>query len=322
MKGDWIAAATRARGLARRRLGAGAAQQLAADDLPTALDVVAASLDPSERTVPLVDRSGAEHAIRASLLWRIRVLAGWAPRQGAGMFRALAAPYERDNAVALAQSFADGVPAPAGWELGSLATAWPRLKRAQDFASLRQGLGSSPWGRVDAARPGGLRDELTAAWLRRLAVEAPLARPWAVAGSALLAARVAVVEGETPQPRLGELLRPFLGETWPTKRTLDAFAAALPHDAAEPLRELKGTEELWRAEARLVARIEAESLRVLRRDSDGPAVVVAAVALLAVDAWRTRAALAVAARRAARATGPAGVLAGDREGSAVLDVVA
>lgn len=322
MKGDWTAAATRARGLVRHRLGAGAAQQLAADDLPTALGRVAASLGPPERTAPLVDRPVAEHAIRASLLWRIRVLAGWAPRQGAGLFRALAAPYERDNVVALAQSFADGIAAHDRWELGSLATAWPRLGRARDLASLLQGLGSSPWGRVDATRPAGLRDELTAAWLRRLAVEAPSARPWAVAGAALLAARVAVVEGATPEPRLAELLRPFLGETWPTARTLDAFVAALPHGAAEPFDELEGPEELWRAEARLVARVEAESLRVLRRSSDGPAVAVAAVALLAVDAWRTRAALAVAARRAAGGTGSTDARVRDLERTAVLDVVA
>ncbi|MEN2740272.1 hypothetical protein ABCS02_20945 [Microbacterium sp. X-17] len=325
MNGDWVAVATRARGIARRRLGAGTAQELAAGDLPEALGVIAAATgEGSDRGAAFTDRGDAEHAMRGALLWRTRVLAGWAPRPGAALFRVLAAPYERDNAVALARSFDDGTEAPTSWELGSLATAWPRLRLARDFPALREELGRSPWGRVGATGPAELRDELTAAWLRRVAVAAPFTRPWAVAGAALLAARVAVVQGAPPTTRCLESLRPFLGETWATARTLDAFAASLPYGAAEPFRDLDGPEALWLAEARLVARIETDSLRLLRRNADGPAVVVAVVAMLAVDVWRARAAVAVAGRH----TGGIPAVPGDtgetaeQAGKAVLDVVA
>jgi hypothetical protein len=65
---------------------------------------------------------------------------------------------------------------------------------------------------------------------------------------------------------------------------------------------------LWRAEAGLRAQIESDGFRMLRAARPGPAPVVGALAVLAVDGWRLRAALACAAA----GTGP----------SEVLDVVA
>ena len=67
-------------------------------------------------------------------------------------------------------------------------------------------------------------------------------------------------------------------------------------------------EDLWRAEARLAARVEADGFGLLRASRPGPAVVLGALAVLCIDAWRVRAALAAAAAGAGT--------------SEVLDVVA
>ena len=53
--------------------------------------------------------------------------------------------------------------------------------------------------------------------------------------------------------------------------------------------------DLWRAEAALRARVEEDAFRLLRSGLPGPDVAVGAVTVLAVDAWRVRAALAAAA---------------------------
>jgi hypothetical protein len=58
--------------------------------------------------------------------------------------------------------------------------------------------------------------------------------------------------------------------------------------------------DLWRAEARWWARVEQEGGALTRHPSPGHERVVGAVALMAVDAWRVRAAL----ERAASGGGP------------------
>ncbi len=307
MSGDWIAASTRARALAARRIGAGGARAIAGLPLRSALDVVSGSLG-REHEEPLPDRPAAERALAETLLWRLRVLGGWLPPAGAPLLRAAAALFERDDVVALAGRLLDGRPAPPPFELGSLSTAWPRLRGSESFESLSTELARSPWGRVDATGTAELRDQLTVAWLRRLASVAPALRAPAALAAANLAARIVLVEGLPPTPRLAQLAEPFLGTAWHDRSSLPDLVAALPRSATPLLRELAGPEELWLAEARLAARLETEALRTLRSSGAGAELVVQAIALLALDAWRTRAALADA---------DAG--AGPRE---VLDVVA
>ncbi|WAP50822.1 hypothetical protein OL239_12580 [Arthrobacter sp. ATA002] len=56
--------------------------------------------------------------------------------------------------------------------------------------------------------------------------------------------------------------------------------------------------DLWRAEAALAARVENDGFRLIRAGLPGPNTVLGAMAVLATDAWRVRAALAAAAAHA------------------------
>ena len=69
----------------------------------------------------------AQHAVRAALLWQLRVLAGWQPRAGAELVRGLAAWYEIANVEEQLRSFANE-PAEPAYELGAPqphGAAWP-----------------------------------------------------------------------------------------------------------------------------------------------------------------------------------------------------
>lgn len=141
----------------------------------------------------------------------------------------------------------------------------------------------------------GLRDVLTLVWLRRLAAVAPEARPWAEAGCALTAARIVLVEQAAPSPRILQLLRPIIGRTWESAADLAQFRVALPSSARAVLAGIEAPEQLWRAEVGMRVAVEADGFRLLRSPRAGPEVVLGAIAVMAMDAWRVRAALAAAA---------------------------
>ena len=236
-----------------------------------------------------------ERATRGTVLWQLRVLAGWMPASGTRLARAAAGACERDNIVALARQLDAGRPAPDPFDLGSLATAWPWLRTVTSAEELAEALRRSPWGDSGSGGTTALRDVLTLVWLRRLADVAPAARPWAEAACALTAARILLVDGAVPSPRILQLVRPFLGRTWETAGDLAELQAALPPSVQSVLRGIEAPEDLWRADAGLRATVEADGFRLLRSSLPGPDVVLGAIAVLAMDAWRVRAALAAAA---------------------------
>jgi hypothetical protein len=82
---------------------------------------------------------------------------------------------------------------------------------------------------------------------------------------------------------------------------LDGLRAALPADAAWPLRDVDSPEELWQAEAGWWRRVETEATTLARGLRAGRSVIVGVVALLALDAMRVNAALGAAARGGAGA---------------------
>src|SRR5665647_2009229 len=107
------------------------------------------------------------------------------------------------------------------------------------------------------AAPGlpGLRPALvngTTSWLCPVDL-APAGRPWAEAACALTAARILLVDGAVPSPRILQLVRPFLGRTWETAEDLTELHAALPPPAQSVLRGIEAPEDLWRADAGLRA---------------------------------------------------------------------
>lgn len=305
MNADWVAASVRARAMARRRAGAGACRRAAAaTDLPAAIAEFAQTPAGGRLsgcgTVAEADRAGT-----ADLVWSMRVLAGWIPARGTRVVRALAAGVERSNVVALAAALAAGAAEheagepdlrpdvrPLEVDLGALATAWPRVRTATSTAQLRAELRGSPWG--DPGEPADLPDVLGAVWLRRLTGEVPAARSWARTAAGLLVAR-RVLLGSGSAPRLVSVLRPLVGDGWPRALTLDALRDTLPRDVVPALTDVTGPGDLWRAEAALRAQVQVDGFAMLRKAAPGPHVVVGALAVLAVDAWRVRAALAAAA---------------------------
>lgn len=324
MRSDWVAASVRARSMAQRRIGAGTCRDLAAvPGLQAALPRLADTVYGDElRSAQSLAQ--AQRATRRTVLWQLRVLAGWLPAGGTRLVRAAAAAFEADNIVALDRSLRRGKPAPpdsteprgandAGvdfddgrdlnlggyFDLGGLATAWPRLRTAGTAEELRAGLASSPWG--DPGPDAAPADLLTVVWLRRLASEAAAVRPWAAAASVLICARLLLVNRAEPGERLVALLRPLIGTGWTGSNDLAELRGALPPASAQALDGVDVPADLWRAEATFAARVETDGFSLLRAGLPGPDVVLGAMAVLATDAWRVRAALSAAAVNGASA---------------------
>ncbi|MCC9197742.1 hypothetical protein QNO08_06935 [Arthrobacter sp. zg-Y820] len=324
MRSDWVAASVRARSMAQRRVGAGTCRSIAAaPGLQAGLDRLADTVYGEElngaRTL-----TEAHRATRRTVLWQLRVLAGWLPAGGTRLIRAAAAAFEADNILALdlvlrrQEAGANDGDAAADFDLGGLATAWPRLRTASTSEELQAALASSPWG--DPGPDSALPDVLTAVWLRRLTAEAAAVRPWAAAAAALICARLLLVDGTAPADRLVALLRPLLGTAWSSTGvretrpsqphtsepgnsetrnsetlTPETLRSTLPPSAAQALAGIDRSADLWRAEAALAVRIETDGFSLLRAGLPGPDVVLGAMTVLAADAWRVRAALAAAA---------------------------
>jgi hypothetical protein len=310
----WVAASVRARAMACRQVGPSGARRLAtAPSLAEARARLAGTCYADAVTAP-PGLAPAQHAVSTAVLWQLRVLAGWLPAGGTRVARALVAGYERENVVAYlrwlqaarvrqaAQVFQGAPepepapePAPAPFELGSLSTAWTRLRRAPDAPALLAGLARSPWGAVDSPDPARVRDTLTAVWLRRLATEVPASRPWAVRAAVLHLARVRVVQGHLPGPRSSACLDALLGPRWRGADSLAGLRERLGPPAHRALEGVPDADRLWWAEAGLWATLAEDGARLLHRGTPGPEQVAAAAAVLAADAFRIRAALVAAA---------------------------
>jgi hypothetical protein len=308
MATGWVAATVRARAMARRRVGPVLARRVA--NAPS-LDAGLALLEGTafdQVAAPGTALRDAEHQIRAEQLWELRVLAGWLPAAGTPLARALAARFERANIEAHRNRLA-GRPAAPPFTLGTLALSWPRLAATSSLGELRRELAASPWGDPGTMAATELHDALLVGWLRMVAAAASgldKVQRWVAGGAALLVARNIATKGE-PE-RLARAVRPLIGRRPAGAMSLADLRAALPSRARWTLASVDQPDQLWRAEAGLRAQIESDGLRMLRTARPGPAPVVGALAVLAVDGWRLRAALACAAA----GTGP----------SEVLDVVA
>lgn len=296
MIADWVASSVRAKGMVQRRVGRGGCDRVAScPGLDAAVAVLAESIYGGWLT-EVSSLSGAQRAVNETVLWQFRVLAGWMPASGTHLLAAAAAGFEAANIVSLAQRLSGRAYARAPYDLGALATAWPTVRAATSLADLSRAVRESRWGDVGALSDADdLADILTAAWLQRLTVVAPAVRPWAVTVFVLLAARILFVDHAEPSARFAQIVRPSLAEAWRSTHDLSALAAALPRSARTAVEGIEAPTDLWRAEVRLVDTIEADGARLLRDSMPGPEVVLGAVALLAVDSWRVRAALAEAA---------------------------
>lgn len=299
MIADWVAVSVRARGLLRRRLGRAGARRLArAASLADGLAQLART--PYGRDLRTgMDVRAAQNAIAATLIWHLRILAGWAPRQGTGRVRVLAAGFEIANVTRRLAQLA-GSPADPPYALGALANASPAIALAPTAEAIRHELAVTAWGDPGTTDPAGIRTALEAAWARRVVDAVPEAAGWGAAYAALLVARAAAETPLSAHGRAAQCLRSVLGSRW-EGATLGELPDRLPASLAWVLDGVHGRADLWRAEARWWSRVESDAFRLQTASRPSPASVVGVVALLATDAWRTRAALEFAARGGAQA---------------------
>ncbi len=88
----------------------------------------------------------------------------------------------------------------------------------------------------------------------------------------------------------------LLGPAAAGAATLEELSRRLPARARWVLAGISSPGDLWRAEAAWWAGVERDGFRLLRTSSLDSGAVLGAVAVMAADAWRVRAALEIAAR--------------------------
>jgi hypothetical protein len=290
----WVAGSVRAKALARRRLGAGVARQVAAcGSLREALGILAgtAYAGVAQQAEGL---AAVQHAINARVLWNWRVLAGWLPRGGLSLMRPLAGWFEIANIDELVEQL-DGRPPGERFELGALATAWPRLRGSASLGELRAALAASAW-----QDPGGdtgleIRVGVRARWAQRVAALGRPAPTWAAGAVAMLVAGERFAAGRPLNPAVQGAAHGLLGAA-ADAATYAGLRDGLPARLAWALEPAPSPDELWRAEAAWYARVERDGFGLLRSSASDWHPVLGAAAVLATDGRRAGAALELAAR--------------------------
>lgn len=297
MTAGWVAGAVRAKALVGRYPGAAGARLIAGSPtLDDALRHLAAT--PYARyTRTAAGLSEAQRAVSATLLWHLRVLAGWLPRGGARLLVPLAAGFEIANVVSRPAT-PDGrhTDAREPYRLGALETAWRSLEHAGTPAELRAALAASPWGDPGGDTPWAVVTGMRMAAARRTAVAVPSARRWAEGRAVLLTARELFVHRRALPEAVRRNAARLLGARAVAAASYGEFRARLPSAARWVLADADEPGDLWRAESRWWRTVRVDGAALLRHGRYGPGVVVGAVAVLSVDAWRVRAALESAAR--------------------------
>jgi len=239
----------------------------------------------------------AERGVADTVLWHLRILAGWLPGAGAALVRTLAARFEMENIDARLAALSGDGREPAPFVLGGLATAWPRIERARTIEELAAALADSEWGGPEAARSAAeVALALRVSWARRVWASAPGTAAWVAGAGALLVARELLVAGDRSHAaQLGRL--PGIGPAALDAGTLEELRMALPARASWALADIGEPSELYRAERAWWSRVERDA-DTMRRSREQRTAIVAVVALLAADARHAARALAAAARTA------------------------
>jgi hypothetical protein len=296
VKPAWTAGVTRARLLLSRSIGPARARAVAgAPSLADALAALAGSAY-GERVHAGQDVAAAQRGVADTLLWHLRILAGWLPGTGGALIRTLAGWFEIANVDARIAALVGDGREPKPFALGTLATAWRTADRARTIEELADAVVGSAWAVPPVSSPAELALGLRVAWAHRVQAAAPDARDWVEGAGALLVARERLVARNTTQADLlGSY--PGVGEPAIAAGTLADLRDALSPRARWALAAVAEPAELWRAELGWWDRV-SDDAQALVRGSEDEAVVLGAVALLAVDAERTARALQSAAQPA------------------------
>lgn len=186
MGARWVAGVTRAGAMRSRSLGTDGVRDLAAaPTLDDALRRLAATACRHD-LAPDASLAEAQRAVASTLLWHLRVLAGWQPRSGADAIRLLGAGFEISNTEEhlRALSGAASPRPPRPYRLGSLSLAWRRLALATSPAGLRAVLAASSWGDPGADSPAAVATGMRVSAAVRAAA-LPEAESWATGGPAV-----------------------------------------------------------------------------------------------------------------------------------------
>ncbi len=296
MSAGWVAGTVRARALARSRLGHESSRALA---LRGSLDEALASLEgtlygPYVRSSMSLGR--AQHGVWSAVLWHLRILAAWLPPGGSQLARLLAGGFEISN-IENHRLWMDDGRLRATFDLGALARAWRRALTATTPAELRGVLSRSVWGDPGGESWWDVHGGLTLSWARQLDALGPPVSRWAAGAIGLMVAS-RLGGGEVLSARQLEGAERVLGGRWRAATTLAELTETLPAAARWSIRESGDPVDLWRSQTQWWTRVEQDASGLLVRSKEGPDPVAAAVALMAVDAWRVQAALEVAARGA------------------------
>ena len=274
-----VAGWVRGRALLQRRAGPTTVRRLASSSSVVEAVRELATTPYGHAVTPGMGLAAAQRAVAATLLWHLRILAGWQGPNRSDQIRALAAGFEVANTVDLLLSM-DGAARPTPFELGSLSTAWGTVRRAASPAGVRSALSRSRWGDPGSTDPAAVRLALEVAWAYRVWDEAPAAAPWAREAAGLMAAHLESTGG-----------RAGIG-AGPGRQLDRLLGRGRPRPGRPPGGPGEGWSGLWQ-------RVAEQSERMAAADRPGPEATAAMVALLAVDAGRVRAALALAAAPAA-----------------------
>jgi hypothetical protein len=291
MTAGWVAGSVRARAMARRVLGAEAARQLAASrSLPEAQRMLQQTPFRGAAEVGL-SLAAAQHAVAETILWDMRVLAGWLPRDGVSLLRLLAAYFEIANVDELLQTLA-GRPSDPEFQLGALATAWPRLSETTSMVELRHALAASAWGDPGGDSSRDIRLAMRARWAARVVASGDRARAWATASTGLLHSAEPSGDAAAATSRDGTAGQPSARARLATPGRRRQALPGQPRTSAAAGRAA----ESWQAEVDWWRRVEADGRGLLRSSASDSDPVLGTVVVMAADARRVRAALACAAR--------------------------
>jgi hypothetical protein len=198
------------------------------------------------------------------------------------------------------------VPAPAPFELGSLALSWPALASAGSAGDLRQRLARSIWGDPGGEDLGTVRLGLRLAWARQTADQLPSLRRLAASFAGLAVAR-AKAGGVGLQGRALDLAQRLLGSDLSLPQAAQdaafsqtATSGELPADPSSPdpaQGHANGWDRRWAGEVAWWSEMAATGSKLAAESNPSESMVTGVVLLLAVDAWKVRGALEIAATR-------------------------
>ena len=187
-------------------------------------------------------------------------------------------------------------------------TSWSRLSSTTTLTGIAEVLETSRWQLRGCRTPREFHLGLRLAWADAVVAGVPEAAGWARAAAALLVLKEVLLEGRRPYRaagaarviRAGTGVRRCVGAA--ARSTWRGCGTALPSGARWVLDGIDQGQDLWRGEAAWWHRVERDGFALLRGSGYDRGPVVGALAVLAVDVWRVRAALETAARGGAGPT--------------------